>query len=127
MHDVKGKLRKILIVEDDKDMQEIYRDIFRDQDDYEIELESDPLEGLKKTKQKAYDLIILDIIMDPIPGDSFFVYLRDEDKIKHIPILVVSILGEDSLELLKRLGQTDFLKKPIKKEELMKKINKILS
>lgn len=127
MHDVKGKLRKILIVEDDKDMQEIYRDIFRDESNYEIELESDPLDGLKKTKQKAYDLIILDIIMDPIPGDSFFVYLRDEDKIKHIPILVVSILGEDSLELLKRLGQTDFLKKPIKKEELMKKINKILS
>ncbi len=127
MHDVKGKLRKILIVEDDSDMQEIYRDIFRDESNYEIELESDPLDGLKKTKQKAYDLIILDIIMDPIPGDSFFVYLRDEDKIKHIPILVVSILGEDSLELLKRLGQTDFLKKPIKKEELMKKINKILS
>ncbi len=124
---VKTKTKNILILEDDRDMRDMYKIFFKDQEPkYSIDIEDKAKEALKRLKQKEYDLIILDIIMEPLPGDSFFVYVRDNKKTVNIPILVVSVLSHDALELLKRINHVRFLQKPITKEQLFEEIDKIL-
>lgn len=124
---IKTKARNILILEDDKDMRAMYKIFFQDQNErYSVDMEDKGKAALKRLKQKRYDLIILDIIMEPLPGDSFFVYVRDNKKTANIPILIVSVLSHDSLELLKRINHVNFLQKPITKEQLFEEIEKIL-
>ncbi len=117
------RMKRVLIVEDDTDMQEIYRNMFNDQaDKYEVDILGDAVEGLRRLKEGIFDLVILDIIMEPMPGDSFFSCARDDSAVRDIPILVVSVLNPDDLEHFKKTDHVDFLQKPITKEELFTKI-----
>lgn len=120
-------MKKILIVEDDVDMQEIYKGMFVKEEEYSIEILGDAQDALKRLKMEKFDLAILDIIMEPMSGDSFFVHARNEVKIKSIPILVISILKKDTLNFLETLGNFYYLQKPITKSALLDKIKSILA
>jgi len=120
-------MKKILIVEDERGMQDIYRDMFSDDDrDFSLEIVADGQEGLKALQKNAYDLVILDVIMEPVTGDSFFVHMRSDENIRTIPVLVVSVISPELLERMKRLNHVHFLQKPITKEGLFMTINRIL-
>jgi len=119
-------MKRILIVEDEKDMQDVYKELFQDQDKYEIDVEGGTMPALRKVSSKNYDLIILDIIMEPIAGDSFFVYLRSDERTAKIPVLVVSVLGSDIMEKLRRVDHAHYLQKPINKKRLFDKLEDIL-
>lgn len=119
---------RILIVEDEKDMREIYKDMFSDEKErYEIGIESDAAVALKKLKERTFDLIILDIIMEPMTGDSFFIYVRSDERTKNLPVLVVSVLVPEMSDSLKKVDHVHFLQKPITKEKLLEEIDRILS
>ncbi|MFH1238922.1 MAG: response regulator [bacterium] len=119
-------MKNIMIVEDDKDMQEIYRNIFKDEKKYEISLIDDATMALRTLKDKTFDLIILDIIMEPMMGDSFFLFIKGDEKTRHIPIIVVSVLSPDTLKQLQKVDNVMILQKPITKAQLLKEVNKIL-
>lgn len=120
-------MKKILIVEDDKDMQQIYAAMFSNDGMYSIEIMGEAAGALKRLKTEKFDLVILDIIMEPMSGDSFFVHARNDVKMKHVPILAVSILRQDTLHFLETLGNFYYLQKPITKESLFKKIGEIVN
>ena len=123
----KTRLKSILVLEDDKEMQEMYSMIFNEyKQEYEVDFEDKAQEALKKIKEKKYDLIILDIIMEPMTGDSFFVYARLDKKNAEIPILVISVLSPESLEELKKINHVDFLQKPVTPEEFIKKVRELI-
>lgn len=120
-------MKNILIIEDDKDMHRIYEDMFKTEGKkYKIEILDDATIALKRLKEEKYDLVILDIIMEPMSGDSFFVYLRENIKTTDIPVLIVSVLSPDTLVQLKKINHVQFFQKPITKEQLLKKIDEIL-
>jgi len=121
---VMNKTKRILIVEDDQEMQQIYRDMFKGKEEYAIEFGNNAAVASRKLEEKTFDLIILDIIMEPVPGDSLFVYIR-KTKMISTPILVVSVLSAELLRNLKEINHVDFLKKPIKEKELFQRIEKM--
>lgn len=118
-------MRKILVVEDDLDMQEIYRSMFEGEKDYQVEIEGDAEKALEKVKKNGYKAVVLDIIMEPMSGDSFYVHIRNNSKTRNLPIIVVSILKQDTLEFLEKLGGFSYLQKPITKEKLLKKLDAV--
>lgn len=111
----------ILVVEDDKQMHEIYRHMFKDSD-YDVTYVRTAATALNKLKDKDYDLVILDIIMDPMPGDSFFIYLRNNPKTKNIPVVVVTVLKKEVCRRLEDINNVTFLEKPITKDQLLGEI-----
>ena len=122
-------VKNILIVEDDKDMREIYEIFFSDQKDkYSFNFNSNAEDALEQLKKKKYDLILLDIIMEPMSGDAFFMHVRKEmgEDLKDIPILVVSVLSPSILRQLKKINHVDFAQKPVTKEQLLGKIKEII-
>jgi len=120
-------MKRILIIEDEKDMQEIYKDMFKDQSQYDIEIVDGALPAARKLNDRPYDLIILDIIMSPIAGDSFFVYLKSSKHTENIPVLVVSVLGDELLEKLKKIDGASFIQKPISKNQLFSNLDNMLA
>ena len=117
------ELKWIMVVEDSADMREIYKDIFAGEVGYQVEYFSQAERGLERLRAgQAYDLIILDIIMEPLPGDSFFVRVRKELNMETVPVLVVTVLDEKILGRLHELGQFSYLQKPITKQSLLGKV-----
>jgi CheY-like chemotaxis protein len=122
-----GKDRiNILIVDDNEDMLAIYESMFRDEARYSVDMMSDAMQALRRIGEKDYDLIILDIIMEPLTGESFFVYLRSDERTMHIPVIAVTVLEPDMVETLKKVDNSQILQKPIRKEDLMSSIEKCL-
>jgi len=125
--DTERKIKQILVVEDDKDTQELYKIYFGDQTKkYKVEIIGTVEEATKRLAEKAYDLLILDIIMEPVPGDSLFVYVRSVKETRNIPILVVSVLNPDNLWNLKAIDGARFLQKPVTKQKLLSEVKNIL-
>lgn len=119
-------MKRIMIVEDNLDMQEIYKNMFSNKaNEYEIELMSDARSAYERVLKGGFDMLILDIIMESLDGNAFYILLRlqSDDRIKNMPTLVVSVLKQNDLEVFNnRASQVDFLQKPITKEQLFSKI-----
>jgi len=92
-----------------------------------IVTEVDPTQALKRLEENTYDLVILDIIMEPMTGDSFFVYVRNNPATAHLPVIMVSVVSPASLEKLKAFGHVSFLHKPITQRQLFDEIKKMLN
>ena len=58
---------KILIIDDDKFLRELYYEILTNEN-YAVDLASDGEEGLRKLTEGGYDLVLLDIVMAKING-----------------------------------------------------------
>jgi len=120
--------KQILIVEDDQDMREAYKVFFADQEDnYEVNIVGDALEATRIMNEVRFDLVIVDIIMEPVAGDSLSIFIRENKETADIPILVISVLSPETLEGLKTLQNIHFLHKPITEDLLLKKISDVLT
>jgi len=84
--------KTILVVEDEKDMQAIYKDLLEDQ--YKVLQAFDTKEAMAKLKKHKVDLIILDVIMPRETGDTFFVHMRQMPEFKKIKVIVATVLGD---------------------------------
>jgi len=121
----KKKVR-ILIVDDNEDMLEIYDNMFKGEDRYEVDMMDDAMQALRKIGEKSYDLIITDIIMEPLTGESFFVYLRSDERTMNIPVIAVTVLEPHMINTMNKVDHSIVLQKPIRKEDLFHSIGKCL-
>ncbi|OHB70547.1 response regulator [Candidatus Kuenenia sp.] len=118
-------MKDLLIVEDDPEMQEFYRDMLKGEQ-FSVTYASDGEEGLKEMKGKKYDLVILDILMENITGDRLFALLRKDKHYKEVPVIMASSLDKQTYQCFQALGKVSFLEKPFTKEMLITEINKYL-
>ncbi|MFC1593940.1 response regulator [Candidatus Omnitrophota bacterium] len=127
MNTTKTAVKNILIVEDDYDMRQLYQLFFKGLEDrYVITMEDKAEQALRMLANKHFDLIILDIIMEPLPGDTFFICARSYKKTMFLPILVVSVLSPSVLLNLKKINHAEFIQKPVTQEALMHKIKEMI-
>jgi CheY-like chemotaxis protein len=82
-------------------------------------------ELLTELELSSYDLILIDIQMPVLNGVETTRIIRENEKFSKIPIIAVSAhaFEEDVQEILDA-GANDYVKKPIKKAELIEKIQK---
>jgi|SRR3990167_5100177 len=116
-------MNELLIVEDDPEMQEFYKDMLQGEP-YTVTLVSNADEGLKKIKEKKFDIVILDILMDGLTGDRLFAILRRDSRYKDVPVIMASALDEKTYRCFQALGNVSFLEKPFDKEKLLGEIAK---
>ena len=116
-------IKELLIIEDDHEMQEFYKDMLRGEP-FTVTVASNAEEGIKKAKEKQFNLVILDILMEGITGDRIFALLRKDARYKSIPIIMASALDEQSYRCFQALGNVSFLEKPFNKERLLSEIAK---
>ncbi len=103
--------KKVLIVEDDNDISEMYR-IRITASGFEVETAANGQIGIEKMKKFLPDLVLLDIVMPKKDGFDLLEEVRqasDKENIKKIPIIVLSNLASpiDIMEG-KRLGAQDW-------------------
>jgi len=118
--------KKILIVDDEPEMVNMLKMRF-EANNYEIASANDGEEALKKVEEFTPDLIILDLMLPKIDGYKVCTMLKQDEKYKKIPILM---LTARSLHLDKvvgiECGAEGYVTKPFDAEVLLEKVRGLL-
>ncbi len=93
--------KKIMIVEDEKAYHDLYRIIF-DGKGYDIIYAYDGDEAMQVLEQNKPDLIILDMLLNMVTGDTFFLHIKGMPKYANIPVIIVSAFSEKQYNNLKK-------------------------
>jgi PAS domain S-box-containing protein len=118
---------KILYIEDDPECVKLVKYIVTNQ--YDIDSAASGAEGIEKTKNNEYGLILLDINLSKgISGLEALSEIRKIPYYKDIPVIALTAFAMAGDEKEFRAGGcTDYISKPFKKEMLLEKISKTLS
>jgi two-component system sensor histidine kinase BarA len=113
-------MKKILIIEDETEIQELLRDLFLcDLGEVEAVYAMDGLEGFACANREKFDLICTDHMMPLCKGADFMLALRDKSGInQNTPIILISANIPHVPERLHALENTYFVSKPIDFERL---------
>ncbi|MCK5085476.1 response regulator [Candidatus Parcubacteria bacterium] len=120
---MENKKKKIIIIEDDKFLLKAYEIKFK-QSDFDVILATDGISGFELAEKEKPSLIILDLMLPGMNGFEFLKKIKSDEKLKNIPIIVVSNLGQkNDCEKAIKLGAKEFLiKTNYSLEEIIKKI-----
>ncbi|MBF0253799.1 MAG: response regulator [Candidatus Omnitrophica bacterium] len=81
----------ILIVEDDEDIQEIYKEMLLHTFEVQVEQRFNGREGLEAVKVRKPDLVILDLLMPVMNGEEFLKEFRFKLGIRDVPVVICSV------------------------------------
>ena len=120
-------MKKILLIEDEKILAEMYRDKFT-QAGFEVFLAFESREGLELAKKEKPDLIVLDILLPRKNGVSFLKEWKEDPRISKIPVVALS--NYDHPETRKKaleLGAKEYIiKTDYTPKEIVEKIKQYL-
>ena len=86
-HKIMENKTKILIVEDDSFLLNMYADKFRGED-FEVFIADDGAKGVKLTKEKIPDIVLLDIMLPKMNGFEVLEKIKIDSKTKNIPVIL---------------------------------------
>lgn len=115
-------MKKILVVEDEKDIQNIIK-AFLENAEYKVETADDGLDAINLIQKNNYDLIVLDIMLPKIDGFTVCEMIR---KNSNIPIIILTALTDEESQLkgFDKLAD-DYITKPFSMPILLKHIEAI--
>ncbi|WP_169513408.1 two-component regulator propeller domain-containing protein [Flexithrix dorotheae] len=117
---------KILIVEDNPDVQEFLKHSF--EKEYTVLQAYDGEQGLEKALQHLPDLVLTDIMMPRLDGLALCKKLKAHEQTNHIPILMLTAQsdGENELQGL-QIGADDYISKPFNMPLLKARVDNLIS
>ena len=112
-------MKRILTIEDEESIAELEKD-YLELSGFEVEIENDGAEGLKKALSEEFDLFILDLML---PGVDGFEICRKVREVKNTPIIMVSAKKED-IDKIRGLGlgADDYITKPFSPSEMVARV-----
>ncbi|HCT91693.1 MAG TPA: DNA-binding response regulator [Lachnospiraceae bacterium] len=116
-------MQKILIVEDDPDIQELLQN-FLQEAGYETTLADDGVEALSLFSARTFDLILLDVLLPRIDGFGVCELIRRQSQ---IPIIMLTALNGEAEQIRGLdLHVDDYITKPFSMPVLVRKIAAVL-
>src|SRR3990172_5762704 len=113
----------ILGVDDDKNVLEAFRNIFKDE--YEVSLAADGEEALEKVKSLDVNVVLLDITLPELDGMDVLRRIKEMDDSIEVIIVTASDEVEVAVEAMKS-GASHYVVKPFRTEELKLFVKKAL-
>jgi CheY-like chemotaxis protein len=108
--------RRVLVVEDDRDMREALVEVLR-LEGYEVDAASDGAQGLALSRLRRPDVILLDLMMPIMSGWEFRATQVGDPRIAGIPVIVMSAYHND-------LDVAESLPKPFHLEDMIQAIRR---
>ena len=123
--------RKILLIDDDEDDQEIFISALENTAKQVSCLTfKDAREALSKlaSKEISPELIFLDLNMPMMDGQQFLTEIKKDEALSDIHIIILSTSSHrGTIQLMKELGAQDFITKPDKFEDLVRILDSVLN
>lgn len=122
----RGQPFRVLIVDDEKWVREVFRDFCGTTDAFEVELADSGEEALQKIAQQTFDLVTVDLIMPEMSGLDVLSGIK---KIRpRVPVVVVTGNATDKLiHQAGLLGACRVMYKPLALEDFITEVTSALS
>ncbi|HTA19620.1 MAG TPA: response regulator [Polyangia bacterium] len=115
-----------LIVDDSKVMREMEIACLRGIEGVAFTQAASGLEALERLSLKPFDFVVLDLNMPDISGYEVIEFIRGQDKLRTLPILVVTTRGDESSRTRAlAAGATRFMTKPFSPEALLDEVRSL--
>jgi DNA-binding NtrC family response regulator len=120
-----SQLHRILVVEDDEDMQENLRRILVGSG-YEVRLARNGAEAVTLLESQLFHLILTDLVMPTMGGLQLLTELRRRER--NLPVVFLTAFGDRHTYMkATEMGAVEFLTKPFRADFLLDLIQKILA
>jgi DNA-binding NtrC family response regulator len=116
---------RILVIDDEADIRESLHDLLQ-LERYEVDLAASASEGLRVLESRAFDLILLDLMMPDKSGMEVLAEIRERDR--ETPVFLITAYGsvEAAVAALKA-GASDYFSKPWDNEKLLIEIGRMIA
>lgn len=124
---MKDKKNKILLIEDDPFLIDLYSAKFK-KEGFSLSVADDEREGFEKAIIDKPQAIVLDISLPEHEDFGLLKKMKENDKTKHIPIIILSDLeNKEEIDEALSLGARDYLiRSQVVFEDLIDKVNNII-
>ena len=120
-------MRHVLVVDDSKVMREMIVACLRPQPGLDFSHAASGLEAIEKLSLDAFDLVVLDLNMPDIGGIEVLEFVRGQDKLRNLPILVVTTRGDEgSRARALQAGASRFMTKPFSPDAILGEVRGLL-
>jgi two-component system chemotaxis response regulator CheY len=110
----------LLVVDDSRVMREMVIACLRGEGGMTFDQAASGLEAIEKLSLRSFDLMVLDLNMPDIGGFEVIEFVRGQDKLRSLPIVVLTSRGDDvSKNRALELGASRFMTKPFTPEEIV--------
>ncbi len=118
--------KRILVVDDDAQIIEMFKDLFGRNDRYDVKFCSTGYDAGLLTEQFRPNLIILDYMLPDVNGNVVCQRIRAHDELKDTRIIFVSgVVKPEEIDSLRAAGADDFVRKPFDVSNLIKRIDEL--
>lgn len=124
--EIEAMPQTILVAEDQQHVRSLIEYKLRNSG-YTVVSVEDGRAALERAIELVPDLILLDVMMPLLTGFEVLGALRDNDKTRNIPVVMVTALSKED-EVLKglELGADDYISKPFSPNELAARVKTVL-
>jgi DNA-binding response OmpR family regulator len=123
-------MKKILLVDDDPDANLSLSILLRDRG-FDVDSFTSPSDALKYFRRNYYDLLVLDVRMPNMDGFELYRAIREVDTKAKIWFFAAAELDNYRVaeleDMMEELGKECFISKPIENNEILCRINTILT
>jgi two-component system, chemotaxis family, chemotaxis protein CheY len=118
---------EVLVVDDSKVMRDMVVACLRARETLRFTHAGSGLEAIERLSLAPFDLVVLDLNMPDIGGIEVVEFIRAQDKLRELPILVVTTRGdESSRERTLAAGANAFMTKPFTPEGILAQVDALL-
>jgi two-component system phosphate regulon response regulator PhoB len=119
--------KKVLVVEDEADVVEMLTRAFRRAPGFSIITAADGASGLRRAREEAPTLVILDLMLPKMSGLEVCKILKSDSLTRHIPVLMLTARAEEIDRIVGfELGADDYVIKPFSPREVVLRAQAIL-
>ena len=120
-------MTKLLIVDDSKVMRDMIAACLRPLAGVGFELAASGLEAIERLSLSDFALVVLDLNMPDIGGIEVVEFIRGQDKLARLPILIVTTRGDDaSRQQVLAAGASRYMTKPFTPEQILTAVRELL-
>ena len=120
-------MKRLLIVDDSKLMRDMVAACLRPLGAVSFEFAASGLEAIERLALAGYDLVVLDLNMPDVGGIEVIEFVRSQDQLRALPILVVTTRGDDTSKTrVLEAGASGFLAKPFAPPQILSEVRRLL-
>jgi two-component system, chemotaxis family, chemotaxis protein CheY len=120
-------VKEILVVDDSRVMREMVVACLRGVPEARFTQAASGLEAIERLSLGQFQLVVLDLNMPDISGIEVLEFVRAQDSLRDLPIVIVTTRGdEDSRTAALKAGATAFMTKPFTPEAIVAEAQRLL-
>jgi two-component system chemotaxis response regulator CheY len=118
---------EVLVVDDSKVMRDMIAACLKPNAELVVTQASSGLEAIEKLSMHRFDVVVLDLNMPDIGGLEVVQFVRSQDKLRALPIIIVTTRGDEaSRTRVLEAGATKYLTKPFTPAAILSEVSTLM-